>query len=147
MKSIRSCHYIWKYRRFTHNSTRPHNQWVTVKRRKSNHTLFSVVFKQRDSMRNTFAITIVSKSSMKPWCSATTNRHLRSSGERNEEQMRTKVSFGRIIIQAFELLWLEKKHISRQSDIEQWRNQACSLNDFWVMLVWRHQSDSQIVGQ
>ena len=37
-------------------------------------------------MLNTAAITAVTKSSMKPRSGATTNRHLRSSGERNENK-------------------------------------------------------------
>ena len=49
----------------------------------------------------------------------TANRHLRGKGERNGVQRRTKVSFGRTIIRALELQWLTKRHISRQSDVEQ----------------------------
>ena len=70
-------------------------------------------------MLNTFAITAVTKSSMKPQSGATANRHLRSSEERNGEQRRTKVSFGRTMMQALELLQLAKRHISGQSDVEQ----------------------------
>ena len=47
------------------------------------------------------------------------NRHLRSSGERNGEQRRTKVSFGRTMIQALELQRLAKRHILGRSDVEQ----------------------------
>ena len=70
-------------------------------------------------MLNTSAITAVIKSSMKPRSGATTNRHLRGSGERNGEQRRTKVSFGRTMMRALELQRLAKRHISGQSDIEQ----------------------------
>ena len=55
---------------------------------------------------------------MKPWSGATTNRHLCSSGERNQEQRRTKVSFGRTMMRVLELQRLVKRHISGQSDVE-----------------------------
>jgi len=44
-------------------------------------------------MLNTSAITAVIKSFMKPRSGATTNCHLRGSGEGNGEQRKTKVSF------------------------------------------------------
>jgi len=66
---------------------------------------------------NTSAITAVTKSSTKR--RATTNRHLHGSGERNGEQRRTKVSFGRTMIRALELQRLAKRHISGQSDVKQ----------------------------
>jgi len=50
-----------------------------------------------------------------------------------------RVSFGRTMMQALELLQLAKRHISRQSNIDRWRNQACSYSHYQVMLVWRHQ--------
>ena len=40
------------------------------------------------------------------------NRHLHGHGERNGTQRRTKVSFGRTIMQALEQLRLVKMHIS-----------------------------------
>ena len=40
-----------------------------------------------------------------------TNRHLRGKGERNGIQRRIKVSFGRTMMQALELLWLTKRHV------------------------------------
>ena len=40
------------------------------------------------------------------------DHHLRSSGERNGAQRRTKVSFGRTMMQALELLRLVKRHVS-----------------------------------
>ena len=122
------------------------SQW---KRWKSNYAsfFFSFVkhftecFKHKDSMLNTSAITAVTtKSSMKPRSSATTNHHLCRRGERNGEQSRTKVSFGRTMMQALELLWLMKRHVSGWSDAEQWRNQAHSPSGYWVMLVWKRQS-------
>ena len=70
-------------------------------------------------MLNTSAITAVSKVSMKPRSVTTANRHLHGSGERNGEQRRTKVSFGRTMMQALELQQLAKRHISGRSDVEQ----------------------------
>jgi len=70
-------------------------------------------------MLNTSTITAVTKSSMKPRSGATTNRHLCGSGERNQEQRKTKVSFGRTMIQALELQRLAKRHISGRSNVEQ----------------------------
>ena len=49
----------------------------------------------------------------------TTNRYLRGKGERNGVQRRTEVNFVRTMMQALELLWLVKRHVSGQSDIEQ----------------------------
>ena len=56
---------------------------------------------------------------MEPQSGITTNHHLRGSGERNGEQRRTKVSFGRTMMQALDLQRLTKRHISGRSDIEQ----------------------------
>ena len=67
-------------------------------------------------MLNTSAITAVTKSSMKPRSGATANRHLRSSGEKNEEQRRTKVNF---MMRGLELQRLANRHISGRSDVEQ----------------------------
>jgi len=63
-------------------------------------------------MINTSAITKVARSSMESRSSATTNCHLCGSGERNGEQRRANVSFGRTMMQALELLQLVKRHIS-----------------------------------
>ena len=63
-------------------------------------------------MLNTTAITAVTKSSVKPRSSATANRHLRSSGEKNGEQRRTKVKLGRTMMRGLELQRLAKRHIS-----------------------------------
>ena len=49
----------------------------------------------------------------------TTNRHLRDCGERNGAQRRTKISFGRTMMQTVELLRLAKRHVLGQSDVEQ----------------------------
>jgi len=68
--------------------------------------------KQKDSVLNTSAIAAVIKSSMKPQSCATANRHLHGSEERNGEERKTKVSFGRTMMRALELQWLAKRHIS-----------------------------------
>jgi len=60
---------------------------------------------------NTSVITAVTKFSMKPRNGATTNCHLRDGGERNGKQRRTKVSFGKTMMQALELQQLGKGHI------------------------------------
>ena len=86
-------------------------------------------------MLNISVITAIVKSSMKPQSRATTNCHLRSSGERNKEQRRTKVSFARTMIRTLELQRLAKRHISGRSDIEQLRNQAYSFSSYRVRLV------------
>ena len=59
-------------------------------------------------MINTSAITVGTKSFMKPWSGTTSNGHLSGSGERNGEQGRTKVSFVRSMMWALELLQLAK---------------------------------------
>jgi len=56
---------------------------------------------------------------MKPQSGATTNCHLRSSEEKNGEQRRASISFGRTMMRALELHRLAIKHISGQSDFEQ----------------------------
>ena len=63
-------------------------------------------------MLNTSAITAVTKVSMKPRSDATTNRYLRGSQERNGEQRRTKVNFGRTMMRALKLKRLAKRYIS-----------------------------------
>ena len=57
-------------------------------------------------MINTSAFTAVNTSyeAMKPRSGATTNHHLRVSGERDGKQRSTKVSFGRTMMQTSELL-------------------------------------------
>ena len=67
-------------------------------------------------MLNTSEITAATKSSMKPRSGTIKNLHLRGSEERNGEQRRKKISFGRTMMQA---LQLAKRHISGRSDVEQ----------------------------
>ena len=139
---------IWKYGKI---SARPQDWLVKVKKRRSDYSSCSVLSNnlQDDLSKrivfNTSAITAVARSSMEPQSSATTNRHLRGSGERNQEQ----ISFGRTMIRALELQWLAKRHISGRSNVEKFRNQAyiaLAVIDR-VTLVWRHQSNSQSVSQ
>jgi len=47
----------------------------------------------------------------------TTNRHLRSKGERNGAQRRTKESFGRTMMQELKLLHMAKKHILGRGNV------------------------------
>jgi len=100
--------------------------------------LFTECFKLKDSELNTFSINAIIKSSTKPRSGATTNRHLYAVVEkaRNQEQRRTKLSFGRAMMWALELQQLAKRRISGRSDVEQWRNQAHSLSNYWVTLIW-----------
>ena len=55
------------------------------------------------SVLNTSANNAVTKVSMKPRSSATTNCHLRGGQERNGEQRRTKISFGRTMMRALKV--------------------------------------------
>jgi len=124
MKSISSCPYMEIRKIYSWKRT-PQDQSVTVKRSERAIRLrfqcchFAERFKQKDSMLNTSAITAVTKVSMNPQSSATANRHLRGSEERNREQRRTKVSFGTTMMRALKPQQLAKRLISGQSDIEQ----------------------------
>jgi len=60
----------------------------------------------------------------------TANHHLYGSGERHSKQRRTKVRFSRVVMQALELLWLAKRHVSGQIDIKQCKNQAHSFSGY-----------------
>ena len=42
---------------------------------------------------------------------------------------------GRAMAQALDKLWLVKRHISGQSDVEQYKNQTHSLSDYQVTLA------------
>jgi len=66
----------------------------------------------------------------------TANRHLHSSGERNGAQRRTKVSFGKTMMQAFELLQLTKRNILGFSNVV--RGQEIEPVALDIMLAWRH---------
>ena len=45
------------------------------------------------------------------------------------------VNFGRAMMQALELLWLAKRHVSLQSNAALQRNQASSYSHYRVTLV------------
>ena len=81
--SLLAC--TWKYGKSTCHST-PQDWLVMVKRWKNDYVSFSVLSNILQNVLNTSAITTVTKSSMKPRSSTTTNCHLRSSEERNGEQ-------------------------------------------------------------
>jgi len=83
-------------------------------------------------MLNTSTITAVTKSSTKPRSGATTNHHLRGSGERNGEQRRTKVSFGRTMMQALELQRLAKRTSWDEATLN---SEEISFSSYQVTLV------------
>ena len=99
-------------------------------RQMGHYALFSVLFvlTAMDSVRNTSAVTAVTKSFMKPWHGTTTHRHLCSYGERKRTQRRNKNDKDNTMMHALQLLQLVKRHISGWSDENQWWNQACSLS-------------------
>ena len=51
----------------------------------------------------------------------------------------TKEDKGKSMMHVLYILWLAKRHILGQSNIEQWGNQACSHIHCRVTLSWRHQ--------
>ena len=124
---------------FTRDSVRSQDRLITLKTITLRFQSYLTRFKLKDSELNTSTINAIAKSSMKPWSGATANCHLCGSGEGNQEQRRTNVSFGRTMMQVLELQWLAKRHMLGRSDIEQWRNRAHSPSGYWVTLVWRHQ--------
>ena len=69
----------------------------------------------KNSIRNVPALTQVSRQSHNV---RTVNCHLHSKEERNGAQRKTKVSFGRTMMQALELLRLMKGHVSRRNSKE-----------------------------
>ena len=95
-------------------------------------------FQAKNNVRSTSASIALAQVSHRSHNTHTANRHLRSSGERNGAQRRTKVTIGRTMMQTLKLLRLVKRHILGWSDVKQSKNQAHSLNGYQVMLVWRH---------
>ena len=57
----------------------------------------------------------------------------------SKKNLNTKEEKGKSMIRALHILWWVKRHISRQSSIKQWKNQACSLTHICVVLGWRYQ--------
>ena len=50
----------------------------------------------------------------------------------------TKEDKGSAMVQTLKLLWLVIRHLPGRSDIDCWRNQACSLSCSLVKLGWKH---------
>jgi len=71
-----------------------------------------LTFQAKNIARSTHACTTVTQVSHRSHNAHTATRHLRGKGKRNGVQMRTKVSFGRTMMQALELLHLAKRHVS-----------------------------------
>jgi len=76
------------------------------------------MFQARNNVRSAPASSALTLVSHRSHNVRTTNRHPCSKGERNGVQRRTKVSFGRTMMRALELLWLAKKHIPGRTDVE-----------------------------
>jgi len=80
-----------------------------------------VTFQAKNNVRSASASTVPTQVSHRSHNSYTANHHLYNSGERTGAQRRTKLSFGRTMMQTLELL--------------QCKNQAHSLNSYRVTLV------------
>ena len=57
----------------------------------------------------------------------------------------TKEDTGKSMKNTLHILRYAKRHLSSWSDVQQWKNQACSLSCYRGTLVWRHQSVTQAV--
>ena len=99
---------------------------------------FWVPLQVKNNVRSTSASTALTQASHQSHNAHITNHHLHGKREMSGAQRRSKVSFGRTMMQALELLRLAKRHILGWSDDEHWRNQACSYSHYQVTLVWRH---------
>ena len=91
-------------------------------------------FQAKNNISSTLAsssLTLVSHWSLNTYSA---NRHLHAKGERNGVPGRTKIS-GRAMMQALELLWLAKRHISGRSDVEQSRIQGCSYSYMYYRIT------------
>ena len=95
-------------------------------------------FLAKNSKRSILASTAFTQVSHWSHNSRAANHHQRYSRERKEAQRRTKISFGRTMMQALEQLWLVKRHVRKWSNIKQQRNQACIYSHYLIMLVWRY---------
>jgi len=91
-------------------------------------------FQAKNNVRSAPASSALTLVSHRSHNACIANCHLSGSELRNGAQKRTKVSFGRTMMQALELLRL---YVSRWSNVEQWRNQTCSFSHYWVTLPWR----------
>ena len=63
----------------------------------------------------------------------------------NKYEWDTKEDTGKSMKNALYILQHAKRHLSGQSNVEQWKNEAHSRSCYWVTLVWRHQSVSYSV--
>ena len=72
----------------------------------------------KNSIRNVPASAALTQVSHQSHNVRTVNCHLHSKEERNGAQRKTKVSFGRTMMQALELLRLMKGHVSRRNSKE-----------------------------
>ena len=103
-------------------------QWIIMLCFTSSSSNVWLPFQAKNNIRIPPACTALTLVSHRSHNVHTTNRHLCGKGERNGILRRKKISFGRTMMWALELLQLAKRHISGQSNVEQWRNQACSNN-------------------
>ena len=72
-------------------------------------------FQAKNNVRSTSVSSSLTLVSHRSHNLCTVNCHLRGSGERNGTQRKTKLSFGRTMMQTLELLLLAKRHVSTQS--------------------------------
>jgi len=109
-----SCHYMEIWKIHAHDSIHSFDWCATMTRQKGDYTLFSVLSNILQNVKRIvwylkhFCKSLQLLSSMQPWSGATANRHQCGSGERNGEQRRAKVNFGRTMMRALELLRLVK---------------------------------------
>jgi len=135
---------IWKYGIVTCDSVCPYDRWVTVKKWKGEKAI-TIHFQCCIFLQN-----ISSTSWNTPWShEAMKQRYciLHGSGKRNGEQRKQREALIEPWCEHWSCSGWQKKHVSGWSAVEQWRNQAHSLSGYWVMLIWRHQSDSQSVSR
>jgi len=65
----------------------------------------------------------------------------------SEDEGNTKEGPGKSMKNALHVQRHGKRHLSRWSDVEQWKNQVRSLSHCRVTRVWRYQSVRQLVSQ
>ena len=54
-----------------------------------------------------------------------------------KDDWNTKEDTSKSLKNALHILWYAKRHLSSWSNVEQWKNQACSLSCYQVTLIWR----------
>jgi len=65
----------------------------------------------------------------------------------SKDEWNIKEGTGKFMKNILYILQYVKRHLSGQSNIEQWKNQVRSLSHCRAMLIWRHQADRQLVSQ